>query len=65
MKFGKSGEVDESNERMETGTGWREWRSDVRRMAEGIGGGTLSGDTGGNGPSESEDRTWGGEREAP
>lgn len=47
------------------GTGWREWRSDVRRMAEGIGGGTLRGDTGGNGPSESEDRTWRGEREAP
>lgn len=46
------------------GTGWREWRSDARRMAEGIVGGTLSGDTGKKGPSESEDRTCGGERKA-
>jgi len=46
------------------GTRWREWRSDVRRMAEGIVGETLSGDTGKKGPSESEDRTCGGEREA-
>lgn len=36
---------------------------EVGRVAEGIVDGIVSGDAGGNGPSESEERTWGGKRE--
>lgn len=52
--------------RLGTGRGQgREWRSYVGRVAEGMVDELISGDTGGNGPSESEDITWGrGKKEA-
>lgn len=52
VKFGKSGDVDEADERMETGDGGREWRPYVRRMSEEIVNETIHGVSAGNGPSD-------------